>query len=184
MTGPLLSVDSSVLLVIDMQEKLVPLMEHRDRILKQTRILMESARLLGVPVVITEQYPKGLGKTVHELQDATPDGAIVLEKTEFCAHDAPGFHEAVHALGRSQILVCGIEAHVCVLQTALAIMACGKTVFVAHDAVSSRQKRNLKAALWRMTQAGAIPFTSEMALFEWTRTARHPQFKALQALIK
>ncbi|MBK8189417.1 MAG: hydrolase [Vampirovibrionales bacterium] len=184
MPSSLLSLEQSALLVIDMQEKLLPLMEHRDRILKQTRILLEAARILSVPVMVTEQYPQGLGATVHDLRDALPDRAIVLEKTAFGAVEAPGFTDALQACGRSQVIVCGIEAHICVTQTTLQLLELGKTVFLAHDAVSSRQKRNLKAALWRMTQAGAIPFTSEMALFEWTRTANCPPFKALQALIK
>ncbi len=169
----------SALVVIDVQEafrKAVPAFEETAR---QTAVLVQGAHALGVPVVVTEQYPRGLGDTVPEVLDHL-DGEARLEKTVFSAAHAPGFD--LH--GRDQALVCGIETHVCVSQTVLDLLAGGIEVHVAADATASRTAENRAAGLHRVEAAGATLSTVEMALFELLGAAGTPQFKAIQGLIK
>lgn len=180
----LLHPDTSLLLVVDMQEKFAPVIEHYDRLTEQCGILVQACRLLGVPVVVSEQYPKGLGHTVSPLKACLPADTVILEKVSFgCGRDAE-LERHIATLARKQVLVCGIEAHVCVNQTVHQLLAQAYQVHIIQDAIGARHQSNYKAAMAKMQQSGAIPATVEMALFELLGTAAHPQFKAIQALIK
>ncbi len=174
----------AVLLVVDIQGKLVPAMQDSDSLLGQASRLIQGCGLLDVPVVVTEQYPQGLGPTVPELSSVLPGSAVVLEKAAFGCGQEPQLVEHLSGLQRPQVLVCGIEAHICVNQTVHQLLALGYQVHLIQDAISARQARDKDLAMLKMHQAGAIPSGVEMALFEMLGTARHPQFKAVQALVK
>ena len=148
---------------------------------KYSRAMILAARELALPVLATEQYPKGLGPTVPELAGLL---GAVPSKLTFSSGGCPEFAAALQSLGRTKVLVCGIEAHICVLQTSLDLLARGFEVYLLIDCITSRRLENKQAALARLTQAGVIPATLEMALFEMMRTADAPQFKAIQNLIK
>ena len=174
-----LSSSASMLCVVDVQERLVPAIADGEAVVARCRRLAEGARLLGVPAVVTEQYRKGLGGTVAALADLLPPP---LEKMAFSCCGAEGFSRAIpNAVG--QIVVCGFETHVCVAQTTLDLLAEGYAVFLAIDAVSSRHVVDRDAALRRLEGAGAVPTTSEAILFEWCRTASHPQFQSVRKLV-
>lgn len=178
--------DSSALLIVDVQTRLAAAMpaEVRADVLRNTGILIDAAKALGIPIVQTEQYPRGLGATEPELAARLAAQALRLEKTAFSCCGAQGFDAAVCADSRTQWILCGMEAHVCVLQTALELHARGLQVFVVEDAVCSRTEANHANALARLRQAGVVVSTTESVLFEWLGDAGDPQFKALSALIR
>ena len=167
--------ERAALVVVDVQEAFRPAVEHFDDVVENTRRLMEGARILGIPTVVTEQYPKGLGRTVEELGDVEP-----VEKSCFSAARADGFDLD----GRDQALVCGIETHVCVSQTAHDLLERGVEVHVASDAVTSRTTANKDVGLHKMEQSGAIVTSVETALFELLGEAGSDEFKQVQGLIK
>jgi nicotinamidase-related amidase len=172
--------ERAALVVVDVQEAFRPAVEDFDGVVENTRRLMEGAKILGVPVVVTEQYPKGLGATVDEVAEHLPDGVERLDKVRFSAAEADGFD-----LGeRDQALVCGIEAHVCVNQTVLDLLDEDVEVHVAADAVGSRTEANRDLGLAKMERAGALLTSVEMALFELLRGSDAPAFKEVQALVK
>lgn len=180
----LLNPENAVLLVVDIQEKFLPGLAEPQMILERVGILAEVCQQLGLPIVVTEQYPKGLGHTAAALAKRLPDTAVILEKAAFgCGRDA-GITNHLAGLQRSQILVCGIETHICVNQTVHQLLESGYQVHLVQDAVSSRHDRDHEVALAKMLQSGAIPACVEMALFELLGTSRHPLFKQLQALVK
>jgi nicotinamidase-related amidase len=156
-------------------------------VLRHAEILLRSAERLSVPVTVTEQYPKGLGPTVPAILEALPAKAAVLPKTAFSAAAEPTIAERLQALtgaGRDHVVICGVEAHVCVLQTALGLKQEGLQVFVVGDAVSSREEASVSAASARLVQAGCQWVTTEMVVFEWLGRAATEDFRALSALIK
>jgi nicotinamidase-related amidase len=165
------------LVVIDVQEAFRKVIPDFDEVAKKTATLVAAARILDVPIVVTEQYPKGLGSTVDEVG---LNGERVLAKTVFPASRAEGFD----LQGRSQVMVCGIEAHVCVHQTTEDLIGQGIEVHLLTDAVSSRDPNNKTVAIERATRAGAVPSTTEMALLELCGEAGTPEFKQIQGLIK
>jgi len=173
----------SCLLVIDVQERLLPAMAEGGNVVANAAVLIKAANRLGVPVLLSEQYPKGLGPTVAALSALVPEGPAVA-KTEFSCAAAPGYLDRLRATGRDQLVLAGIEAHVCVLQTALQFRSLGYAVFVVADAVSSRKPESVGLALARMREAGAVPVTTEMVLFEWLGRAGTAEFKELSALIR
>ena len=175
----------SALLVVDVQTRLAAAMPAggRERVLRNTGILADAARALGIPIAHTEQYPRGLGPTEPELARHL-SGAQRLEKTSFSCCGAAGFDAVVCGDARTQWIVCGMEAHVCVLQTALELRARGLEIFVVEDAVCSRSDTNRHNALARLRQAGIVVSNTESVLFEWLRDAADPQFKTLSALIR
>lgn len=177
----LLTPANSSLLVIDVQEKLVPLIPRREQLVKNVGFLLEAAQTLSVPVQATEQYPKGLGSTVAELLAKLPHR---LEKTAFSCCVIAEVEIKVQAGGRNKVVVVGMETHVCVLQTALDLLARGLTVHVPIDAVASRYDVDHATALRRMEQAGAILTTSETAVFEWIGRSGTPEFKAISKLVQ
>ena len=174
-----LDADRTTLVVVDVQEGFRKAIPDFERVANATATLIEGAEAIGIPIVITEQYPKGLGETAPEVAEHLPDGAEPLEKVCFSAADAEGFDLG----GRDQALVCGIEAHVCVNQTVLDLLASGKEVQVAEDAVSSRTEENKRVGLHKMEQAGAVLTSVETALFELLGRAGTDEFKQVQKLI-
>jgi nicotinamidase-related amidase len=173
------------LVVIDMQAKLLNAMDDAERkqVVSRSGILLKAASLLEIPVLVTEQYPKGLGKTDSALAESREDTAV-YEKTCFSCLGQSAFGDMVGQSERSQYILCGIEAHVCVLQTALDLIAQGKEVFVVEDAVCSRATGNKQNALQRIRQAGGIISNMESVVFEWLRDARHARFKEISSLIR
>ncbi|MFY9556077.1 MAG: hydrolase [Blastocatellia bacterium] len=179
-----LSRDTTALAVIDMQEAFRAVMPDFGDVASLIAKAVEGSRLLEVPVIVTEQYPKGLKHTAEEIIARLPGELKPIEKTCFSSCGSEDFLSQLISKNIKQVLVCGIEAHICVLQTSLDLLARGFEVFLLVDCITSREPGNKQAALARMTQAGAIQSTLEMALFELMRTADSPQFKAIQKLIK
>lgn len=179
----LMRADRSVLVVIDVQERLCPVMDDPRRVLFNGRRLLQGAALLDVPVLCTEQYSKGLGPTMIDLRELLPEGSII-EKTSFGSMGEPAFREALAATGRDQVVVCGTEAHVCVLQTALGLREAGHPVFVVGDACGSRRPESETAGLARARDAGCSVVTTEMVLFEWLGDKAHARFKDIAALVR
>lgn len=171
----------AALAVIDVQEAFRPAVLDFERIAANVAVLIQGARILGLPVAVTEQYPQGLGKTVPEVADHLA-GVEPIEKVCFSAVDADRFPAALQ--GRDQVVLCGIETHVCVNQTAEDLLATGREVHVVEDAVSSRTQENRELGLHKMEHSGATLTSVETALFELLRRAGTPEFKEVQALVK
>lgn len=171
----------TALLVIDVQEKLVPKIRGAEALVRNIAFLLDAAQLLGVPALATEQYPKGLGPTVAALRRHLPERP---DKVGFSCCAVPSVVERLRHGGRAKVLLAGIETHVCVLHTALDLLAQEFRVAVAVDAVGSRFAVDHDYALQRMERAGAILTTSETAVFEWLGGANHPQFKAVSRLVQ
>ncbi|MBT4769327.1 MAG: hydrolase [Rhodospirillaceae bacterium] len=179
----LLNALESCLLVIDIQDKLLTAMDDAQGVLANTSILMRGAGRLDVPALVSEQYPKGLGPTNADLTALTPPGDVV-EKLSFSCAGEPAYMTRLRGLGRRQLVITGIEAHVCVLQTALDLTAQGFKCFVVADAVSSRLARNRDLALTRMRDNGCQIVSTEMVLFEWLQAAGSDEFKELSKLVR
>ncbi len=177
----LMSAEDSALLIVDVQERLLPAVRAGGRVIWNCRRLLDGAQLLGVPAAATEQYPKGLGPTAPELRARVAPPA---EKLTFSCGSCVALFESFRAQNRHKILVAGIEAHVCVQQTVLDLLADGWAVFIAADAVSSRFEHDERFALRRMEAAGAIITTTEAALFEWCRAAGTDLFKQISRLAR
>ena len=165
--------DDSALIVIDMQTRLVPAMLAPARTLKAAILLVEAAQELQIPVLLTEQYPKGLGRTVPELK-AAAENCPVFEKTHFSCMEDTQFATALRGLKRKQIVLAGMEAHICVVQTAASLLEDGFEVFVTSDATASRSADSEQACLARLSAAGVGIVTSEMVVFEWLGKAGTP----------
>jgi nicotinamidase-related amidase len=176
-----MSAADTALLVIDVQEKLMVKIPDAERLTRNVGLLIDGARLLGLPVVATEQYPKGLGPTMATLAAKLPERA---EKLDFSCCAVPSVVETFHRQARPKVVLAGIEAHVCVLQTALDLLAQDFRVYIPADAVASRYPVDHEYALRRLEKAGAILTTAETAVFEWVGGANHPQFKAVSKLIQ
>ncbi len=177
----------SHLIVIDVQARLTPALTDSEGFLAHVKLLLAAARELDVPVTVTEQYPSGLGNTVPEVKDALPSGTPVLEKITFSALEAGAVRIHLDNLrfdGRTQLVVCGAEAHVCVLQTVMAALDAGFQVALVVDAVASRTRLSRDTALQRMQAAGAMLVTTEMVCFEWLGQAGTASFRRLIAQIK
>ena len=175
---------SSRLLVVDVQEKLVVALSDasRERLIANCRFLVEGATLFGVPVVATEQYPKGLGSTVASLAELIAERPA---KTQFSALECTGWGTAAASSDdRFQVVVAGMESHVCVLQTVLDLLASGYQTFVVVDAIAGRRDLDHQVALERMANSGATLTSAEAVLFEWCESASAPEFKQLSALVK
>lgn len=177
----LMNRDDSALLVIDMQVKLLAVIPGRERIIWNIRRLLDAAAALGVPIAATEQYPDKLSPTVPELKERIGPAP---DKQSFSASVCSEIFARWRADGRFRILVCGIETHVCVLQTALDLTAAGFEVYIAVDASGSRQQIDFDTAIRRLESAGVLLSTTETAMFEWCRTSATPEFKTISALAK
>ena len=174
----------AALVVIDMQETFRAAIADFDETARRIAVAVSGAQLLDVPVVVTEQYPKGLGRTAAEIRAALAPGVEPVEKTAFSSCGAREFVARLEQTGARQILVCGIEAHICVNQTTHDLLARGYQVHILTDCITSRAARDREAGISKMQRSGALPSTAELALFELLRDARHEQFKAVQKLIK
>lgn len=179
----LIDAKEAALLIVDVQESFRKQLKDLDLLTRNITILAEAAKILKVPVMVTEQYPQGLGKTIAEISACLGEHKY-FEKTAFSCCQANGFLEQLDSLGRKQIIVCGIEAHVCVEQTVHELMANDYQVHVVKDAIASRFERNKDIAWEKMISSGAIPCSVEMALFEMLVQSGTEQFKAVQRLVK
>jgi nicotinamidase-related amidase len=177
--GAKLDPSRAALVVIDIQEAFRKAVPVFDDVARAAGVLVEGAKVVGTPIAITEQYPKGLGHTVPEVAEHLPKGADPIEKVVFSAVEADGFDLG----GADQVLVCGIETHVCVNQTVIDLLAGGVDVHVAEDAVGSRSKQNWRLGLEKVERAGATLTSVETALFELVRRAGTDEFKQVQKLI-
>ena len=175
---------SSLLLIIDVQEKLINAAFNKQNLEKKAVIMANAATILNIPVIVTEQYPKGLGYTIQPIKDALGENAAYMEKTSFSAIENPGIASAIDKSAKKQIVVFGIETHICVSQTVTALISKGYDVTVIFDACGSRAECENNAGLDRMKENGAHIITTEIALFEWLKGARHVKFKEVQNLIK
>ena len=175
--------DRSFLLIVDMQEKLVPAVENHEGTVANAARLMRGAVRLEVPVLLTEHYAKGIGHTVEALRKLAPPEAV-LDKIHFCAVSEPACEQRFAALRRPQAVVAGTEAHVCVLQTALGLREAGYETYVVVDAISSRKAADKDAAVVRLHDAGISGVTTEMVLFEWLARGDTAEFRDILPLIK
>jgi len=182
----LCNADSSCLIVIDIQTRLTSAMPMKvlARLKRNIDILLNGANTLSIPIFTTEQYPKGLGPTEPEIAELLPDDTLKFEKTCFSCTGAEEFLEKLKETGRKQVIIVGIEAHVCVLQTAILLIAEGYQVFVAADGICSRHRENYEASLKRMSHANVVICNAESVIFEWLRDAKNENFKALSRLVQ
>ena len=178
--------ESAVLVVIDIQERLLPAIHESETLLKRVDVLSRGCHTLGIPVVVTEQYVKGLGPTASPVKTMLDEtfGYRPIEKMCFSSFGCGEFSTQLETLGRKQVIVAGIEAHVCVYQTTLDLLDAGYDVYVVADAVSSRRTSDKETALARLAAEGAKVVTSEMVLFEMTVTSGTDEFKAISKLVK
>ena len=174
----------SQLVIVDMQTKLVNVMpvDAMQSTIKNCSILAQAAQLLNVPIIVTEQYPQGLGATLPEIQQQFAHFKPIA-KTAFSASAEPKFNQRLHR-DQSQIILAGMEAHICILQTALSLKHMGKQVYVVEDAIISRNAINKANALVRLREAGCVITNTESVLFEWLGNANHPAFKEVSKLIR
>lgn len=177
--------EQCVLAVVDIQEKLLPPIFNKEELVRNTKLLIRLARLMGIPVVATTQYSRGLGGTVPEIASLL-DGVVVHDKVEFSCFGSDQFCGEMKALPgqRSSVLLCGMETHICVMQTALGALNRGYLVHVAADAVGSRAKSNWKIGLRRMEAAGAVISSTEMMMYELMRASGTPVFKEMLKHLK
>jgi nicotinamidase-related amidase len=183
MKPELLNRHRSALVIIDVQERLFPHVYNRQNVLARMDLLLFAANLLQIPMLLTEQYPKGLGPTIEDVRKACPD-IEPLVKMDFSCVPAPGFRERLSSLHRDQIVLAGIETHVCVAQTALDLASGGERVFVVADATASRRPLDARIALQRLDRSGLAITTAEAVVFEWLRRAGTEEFKAIQPKLK
>ena len=176
--------NDSILLIIDVQEKLLNAVFNKETLVKKAAIAVHAASSLGIPIIVTEQYPKGLGKTVEDVKNKLLQNVSIYEKTFFSALDEEFVFDAIRKFKRKQIVIFGIETHICVNQTVNALIELGFDVSVIKDACGSRDEKEHQAGLERMREDGAHILTTEIAMFEWLKSSNHPCFKELQALIK
>ncbi len=177
--------DDSVLVPIDIQEKLCSIMPERvlSRILNNGAKLLHGAQILDIPILCSLQYPQGLGPLHQTLDEVLSTEVQRIEKTTFSCYAAPAFREALEAYQRKMVCLWGMEAHICVLQTALDLRQAGYTVFVVVDAICSRKREHYEHSLHRFNGTGIALATTESLLFEWIRDSKHPHFKEFAKLL-
>jgi len=173
----------TILLIIDIQERIALVMKEKDKIVKNTQHLIELAKMINIPLVVTEQYPKGLGRTVSELQSSIP-GYKPIEKTTFDCCGEPSFLSEIKKFGKKKIIVTGMETHVCVLQTTTSLLQAGFVTHVVQDAICSRTRENWQTGLAFMHDAGAVVTCTETVLFQLLRVAGTEEFKKISQRIK
>ncbi len=183
MTVPRIARDSTALLVVDIQERFLPVIHDAEAIVANSVVATRAAQELGLPTFVTEQYPKGLGVTVPQVVEALGEAYRPVEKTAFSACGAE-IGGSLRKADTQSVLLVGIEAHVCVLQTGLDLLDAGYQVFPVANAISSRDPDNRALGLERLSQSGATLISTEMLIFELLGDARDPHFKTLQSLIK
>jgi len=177
-----LTQEEAILLIIDIQDRLVPAMKYKEQVIRNTNTIISFAKNLGIPIIVTEQYPKGLGKTISDLSDNLKE-SLTYEKITFsgCTSEVT---VALKELGRKKIIITGMETHVCVFQTVRDLIAYGYQVFVVGDAVCSRTKENYLNGLSLMSAMGAVVTNTETVFFDLMKEADTPLFRKLSKLIK
>ena len=175
---------NTAVLVVDYQEKLLPAIHDVEHLLQRTQILLSGLQVLGIPVVLTEQYSRGLGPTVQEVKDCLGDNYKPYEKITFSALGCEAVKEAFAALGKKNIIVCGTEAHICVLQSVIDLQAEGYQVYLVEDCIASRKPSDKESGIRRAMGEGALVTSAEAILFELTYIAGTPTFKQISALVK
>lgn len=179
-----LDIENSILLIIDIQEKLVNAVFNKDNLIKKSEILTKACNILDIPCIVTEQYPKGLGKTIECIINNVNGNSQHFEKISFNALENSELSDILNNLRRKQIILAGIETHICVRQTANALLNKGFDVTLVKDCCGSRFETEHIAGIDIMKQEGCFIKTTEMILFELLKTAKHPNFKEIQMLIK
>lgn len=175
--------EHTVALVVDIQERLFPVMSDREEFLDNAVRLVRGLQLLEIPLVVTQQYTRGLGETIPQVREAIP-GFTYLEKRDFSCCDEPSVMEWLSSLGARQVIICGIEAHVCILQTAVDLKDAGLTPVVVADAVTSRKPASKGLAMERFRHEGIMMTSTESILFELTRSSAAPEFRGISQLVK
>lgn len=179
----LMSAENACLLIVDVQQRLLSVMDSPRAVMSGCSLMMKAAAVLDVPMVVTEQYPEGLGPTVEPLAELAPEDAF-FSKVHFSSAKNPAIRGKIDDMKPNQVIIGGIEAHVCVLQSAIGLSEAGYQCFVAADATSSRTASNHAAAMSRLREAGIGVVTSEMIVFEWLEKAGTPAFRELSRLLK
>lgn len=179
----MLDKENSLLLIIDVQERLVNALD-KQIVVSRTATLAKATKIMGIPVIATQQYPKGLGLIVESVKQNLAPETPIIDKTSFSAVKEEGFLDVLKSFNKKQIVICGIETHVCVHQTTADLITEGFEIYVVKDACASRNKYEFKQGIERMQQNGAQITCLEIILFEWLRDAKNPNFKEIQALIK
>ena len=179
----MLNAENSLFFLIDIQDRLVGMLKNREEIAKNNSILTKAAKILGVPVIASEQYPNGLGSTILEVREYL-NTENILEKTSFSALATDNIKAKLESLNRKKVVLTGIETHICVYQTARALLDAGYEVYVVKNACSSRSSKDYRTALELMRDYGAKLTCVETVLFELLGSSKHPNFKEIQALIK
>ncbi len=172
----LLNKEKSVIIIVDIQNSLNSAMRHPERVINNSRNLLKIAQVLDIPYILTEQVPEKLGQTVPEVRQECAQEHIVSKTCFSCCADSL-FNEKLRKTGKTQVILTGIESHVCILQTALSLKEQGIDVFVVKDAISSRKELDYKIACARMENNGINMVSYEMVLFEWLRDSTHPEFR-------
>lgn len=175
--------ENTLAVVIDIQERLFPVMYKKEVLLNNCRILLKGLIELQVPITVSQQYTKGLGETLPEIKSVIPDFRYI-EKRDFSCCDEPVFLEKLKESGAKNVIICGIESHVCILQTAVDLKAAGYNPVVVMDCVTSRTRENFKLAKERFRFEGIMMTSAESILFELTRSASADEFKAISKLVK
>lgn len=176
--------DDTIALVIDYQERLVPVISNMEGLLRNTIILLKGLRILNIPMIITQQYTKGLGNTIPVITDAVGRMQAYFDKITFSCADDPEIMREIEKHGKKNIIICGIEAHICVLQTVIDLLEKGYNVILVENCVGSRKKSDRNFALTRAIKEGAVIATYESILFELARVAGTDVFKKISSLIK
>ncbi|MHC4133021.1 MAG: hydrolase [Planctomycetota bacterium] len=179
----MLDIQNSCLIVIDIQGKLAQLMHEKDRLFENIQILVKGCKVLNVPILWTQQVPRALGQTITQITELLTD-IEPINKASFSCCGEEKFLDALEKLDHKQVLLCGIETHICIYQTALDLLKRDYYVEIVTDAVSSRTLKNKEIALKKMQSLSTGLTSTEMALFELVRTAEHPQFKQIAKLVK
>ncbi len=179
-----LTAGSVAFVVVDVQEAFRTVIPEFDKLVSRLVTAVKAFDLLDVAILVTEQYPKGLGNTVAEIASIVGGNNGTIEKTSFSSCGAPGFFDRLDELGAKQVIVGGLETHICVNQTVHDLLERGFQVHVLGDCVTSRHEYDRLAGMRKMTRSGAVESSLEMAIFEVMRDAKHPRFKEIQALIK
>ena len=181
----LCNVENSCLMIVDIQEKLSAVMPEKviNRLKSNADVLLTAADRLNIPVIVTMQYPKGLGDVENFVKDKLNEKSKCFEKTSFSCLGAEGLPEHLEKLNKKQIIMIGLESHICVLQSAIELTEKGYDVFVVSDAIASRKLTSYETSLTRLEQANIWLLNTESVLFEWLRNASHPEFKSLSKLI-
>ncbi|MCX7969694.1 MAG: isochorismatase family protein, partial [Armatimonadetes bacterium] len=174
----------AVLVVVDVQERFMPVLFEAKRLVEACKLLVSGVKILGLPILVTEQLPDKLGPTVQELKEALGDDYRPIVKAEFSAFANETFRKTFASTGRTQLIICGIEAHVCIRQTVLDALDLGYDVFVVEDGVSARYEFLWKSGVQSCVEAGARRVNAEAVLFELMKTAEHTRFREVQAIVK